>query len=197
MKITSAVFIKSCTEQAHFPKEDIPEIAFVGRSNVGKSSLINSLVLRRDLVKTSSTPGKTQVINFFKINNAFNFVDLPGYGYAKAPKEIREKWGPMIEGYLSNRKELKSVVFILDIRHLPTGDDKKMREWLDYYKIPVIYAATKTDKIKPREIEYQIEKIKETLGLQEETAILTFSAKTSMGREALWKRINGFIKDLQ
>ena len=197
MKITSTVFIKSCTEQTHFPKENIPEIAFVGRSNVGKSSLINSLVLRRDLVKTSSTPGKTQIINFFKINNAFNFVDLPGYGYAKAPKEIREKWGPMIEGYLSNRKELKAVVFILDIRHLPTGDDKKMKEWLDYYKIPAIYAATKADKIKPREIEYQIEKIKETLGLQEETAILTFSAKTSMGREALWKRINGFIKDLQ
>jgi len=180
----------------HFPKENVPEIAFVGRSNVGKSSLINSLVLRRDLVKTSSTPGKTQVVNFFKINNAFNFVDLPGYGYAKAPKEIREKWGPMIEGYLSNRKELKAVVFILDIRHLPTGDDKKMKEWLDYYKIPVIYAATKADKIKPREIEYQIEKIKETLDLQEETTILTFSAKTRMGREALWKRINGFIKDL-
>jgi GTP-binding protein len=197
MKITSAVFIKSCTEQRHFPKENITEIAFVGRSNVGKSSLINSLILRRDLVKTSSTPGKTQVINFFKINNAFNFVDLPGYGYAKAPKEIREKWGPMIEGYLSNRKELKAVVFILDIRHLPTEDDKRMREWLDYYKTPVIYAATKADKIKPREIEYQIEKIKETLGLQEETTILTFSAKTRMGREALWKIINRLIKDLQ
>ncbi len=194
MKIASAVFIKSCTEQKHFPKENIPEIAFVGRSNVGKSSLINSLVLRKDLVKTSGTPGKTQVINFFKINNAFNFVDLPGYGYAKVPKEIREKWGPMIEGYLSDRKDLKGVVFILDIRHRPTEDDKRMNEWLAHYKIPVIYAATKADKIKEREIDGQIKKIKETLGLQEETTVLTFSAKTKTGRDSLWKNIGGLLK---
>lgn len=194
MKITSAVFIKSCTEQMHFPKENVPEIAFVGRSNVGKSSLINSLVLRRDLVKTSGTPGKTQVINFFLINDAFNFVDLPGYGYAKVPKEIREKWGPMIEGYLSNRKELKAVVFILDIRHLPTEDDKRMKEWLDYYKIPVIYVATKADKIKPNEIQKHIEKIREMLELEKESAILHFSAKTKTGKDSLWKNINGLLK---
>lgn len=194
MKITSAVFIKSCTEQTHFPKENVPEIAFVGRSNVGKSSLINSLVLRRDLVKTSSTPGKTQVINFFLINDAFNFVDLPGYGYAKVPKEIRDKWGPMIEGYLSNRKELKAVVFILDIRHLPTEDDKRMKKWLDYYKIPVIYVATKADKIKPNEIIKHIEKIREILELEKENAILHFSAKTKTGKDGLWKNINGLLK---
>ncbi len=195
MKVASAIFIKSCTDEKDFPKENTPEIAFVGRSNVGKSSLINSLVLRRDLVKTSSTPGKTQVINFFKINNAFNFVDLPGYGYAKVPEEIRKKWGPMIEGYLSNRKELKTVVFILDIRHLPTEDDKRMKEWLDYYKIPVIYIATKTDKIKPSEIKKHIEKIRETLELGKENAILPFSAKTKSGKDDLWKNINRLLRN--
>ncbi|MBI5043449.1 MAG: YihA family ribosome biogenesis GTP-binding protein [Nitrospirae bacterium] len=209
MKITSAVFIKSCTGEKDFPKENMPEIAFVGRSNVGKSSLINCLVLRKNLVKTSSTPGKTQVINFFKINNAFNFVDLPGYGYAKAPRETKEKWGPMIEGYLSNRKELKCVVFILDIRHLPTeGDkrmkddirhlptegDKRMKEWLEYYKLPVIYAATKADKVKQSEIKKQIEKIMESLELERESAVFPFSAKTKTGKDILWKKINGLLR---
>ncbi len=194
MKINSAVFIKSCTGEKDFPSGNMPEIAFVGRSNVGKSSLINSLVLRKNLVKTSSTPGKTQVINFFRINNAFNFVDLPGYGYAKAPMETKEKWGPMIEGYLSNRKELKCVVFILDIRHLPTEGDKRMKEWLDYYKIPVIYVATKTDKVKQSEIKKQIEKIMKSLELERESAVFPFSAKTKIGKDILWKKINGLLK---
>lgn len=194
MKIISAVFIKSCAGQKDLPIEDMPEIAFVGRSNVGKSSLINCLVLRKNLVKTSGTPGKTQVINFFRINDAFNLVDLPGYGYAKAPRETREKWGTMIEGYLTNRKALKAVVFILDIRHLPTEDDKKMKEWLDYYNIPAIYAATKADKIKSREIDGQIKKIKDVLGLKDETAVLAFSAKTKAGRDSLLKNINGLLR---
>ena len=135
--------------------DGLPQVAFVGRSNVGKSSVINSLAGVEGLVKTGKKPGKTTEINFFLINRQFYFVDLPGYGYAKVPEEIRKKWGPMIEGYLSNRKDLKAVVFILDIRHLPTEDDKRMKEWLDYYKIPVIYVATKADKVKQREIEKQ------------------------------------------
>lgn len=194
MKIASAVFIKSCTNQKDFPMGNIPEIAFVGRSNVGKSSLINCLVLRKNLVKTSSTPGKTQVINLFKINNAFHFVDLPGYGYAKVPKEIKERWGPMIEGYLSNRKELKGVVFILDIRHLPTEDDRSMKEWLEYYNIPTIYVATKADKIKRGDIASHIGIIRKGLGLAKGSIILTFSAHNKSGRDVLWKAINTLLK---
>ena len=148
MRIAAANFVKSCMGEKDLPKNDLPEIAFAGRSNVGKSSLINCLVLRKDLVRTSRTPGKTQSINFFIINNAFYFVDLPGYGYARVPKEMRDKWRPMIEGYLSERGELKGIIFILDIRHAPTEDDRTMKEWLEYYNIPIIYIATKADKIK-------------------------------------------------
>lgn len=195
MRIAAANFVKSCMGEKDLPKNDLPEIAFAGRSNVGKSSLINCLVLRKDLVRTSRTPGKTQAINFFIINNAFYFVDLPGYGYARVPKEMRDKWRPMIEGYLSERGELKGIIFILDIRHAPTEDDRTMKEWLEYYNIPIIYIATKADKIKRGDIAGHIEMIRKGLGLAKDSAILPFSAHNSSGRDVLWKAINALLKE--
>jgi GTP-binding protein len=194
MKIASAFFVKSCVNEKDFPDDVLPEVAFVGRSNVGKSSLINILASSKNLVKTSSTPGKTQVINFFKINNAFYFVDLPGYGYARVPEDIRRRWGPMIEGYLSKREKIRGAIFILDIRHLPTEDDKRMKKWLDHYRIPVIYVATKIDKISYGEVEGQIKKIIETLGLRQDEIVHPFSARNNIGRNVLLKRIDALLK---
>lgn len=195
MKITAVNFVKSCMGGKDLPMDGLPEIAFAGRSNVGKSSLINSLVLRKNLVRTSRTPGKTQAINFFIINNAFYFVDLPGYGYARVPKEIKERWGPMIEGYLSKRGELKGIIFILDIRHAPTEDDRIMKEWLEHYNIPTIYIATKADKIKRGGIAGHIEMIRKGLGLAKDNIILPFSSHNNTSRDALWKAINALIRE--
>ncbi len=147
MKITSAEFVTSATKPSQYPTEGLPEIAFAGRSNVGKSSLINVLVNRKRLVKTSSTPGRTQLVNFFDINDYITFVDLPGYGYAKVPASVRKKWGPMIETYLSGRNTLKGVVVILDIRRTPREEEHNLIEWLEHYAIPSILVLTKTDKL--------------------------------------------------
>ena len=138
MKITSAEFVTSATKPSQYPPEGLPEIAFAGRSNVGKSSLINVLVNRKRLVKTSSTPGRTQLVNFFDINDSINFVDLPGYGYAKVPASVRKKWGPMIETYLSGRNTLKGVVVIMDIRRTPREEEQNLIDWLGHYSIASI-----------------------------------------------------------
>jgi GTP-binding protein len=193
MKIISAEFIKSAVEISHYPLESLPEIAFAGRSNVGKSSLINSLLNKKNLVKVSSSPGKTRLINFFKINNQFSFVDLPGYGFARVPPAMKKKWGKMVETYLKNRRNLKIVILILDIRHTPTENDEKMLEWLDHYKIQTVFIANKSDKIKKREKNKQVQTILNTLKRPDGRAIV-YSSKNKEGIKDLWKIIEQSIR---
>ena len=193
MKILSAEFVTSATKPDQYPPVNYPEIAFAGRSNVGKSSLINTLVNRKRLVKTSSTPGRTQLINFFDINNLITFVDLPGYGYAKVPTAVRKKWGPMIETYLSNRRTLKGVVVIMDIRRIPRQEEHELIEWLKYYSIDGILVLTKTDKLsKPKRLK-QHNAIAEALAIDPDKLIL-FSAKSRQGRDAVWDAINSLTE---
>ena len=188
MIIKSAEFVTSAVQKSQYPEEGLPEIAFAGRSNVGKSSLINTLVNRKRLVKTSSTPGRTQLINFFDINQSLTFVDLPGYGYARVPAAVRKKWGPMIETYLSARQTLKGVVIIMDIRRLPREEEQNLIHWLAHYSIASILVLTKTDKLSKTKLIKQQAAIVEALAVEREDAIL-FSAKTRRGRDAVWDAI--------
>ena len=193
MIIKSAEFVKSAVKASQYPSEALPEIAFAGRSNVGKSSLINTLVNRKHLVKTSSTPGRTQLINFFIINKTFLFIDLPGYGYAKVPASVKKSWGPMIETYLSTRKTLKGVVLIMDVRRVPGIQELNFIEWLDYYGIPNILVLTKVDKLsKTKQIKQQLS-IADSLSIDNKDLIL-FSAKSRLGKEALWDAIEKLIE---
>jgi GTP-binding protein len=192
MIIKSTDFVKSAVKPSHYPTAILPEIAFSGRSNVGKSSLINTLVNRKRLVKTSSTPGRTQLINFFDINNAFSFVDLPGFGYAKVPKSIKKTWGPMVETYLSTRKTLKGVVLIMDIRRMTGPHELEFIEWLRYYTIPSILILTKTDKLSKSKQMNQHNAIAKILGIDRNGLIL-FSAKSRMGKDATWAAIEQLI----
>ena len=188
MKILSAEFVTSAVKPAQYPPVKYPEMAFAGRSNVGKSSLINTLVNRKHLVKTSSTPGRTQLINFFNINNNLTFVDLPGYGYAKVPVAVRKNWGPMIETYLSTRKTLKGVVVIMDIRRIPRQEEHDLIDWLKYFSIAGILVLTKTDKLsKPKRLKQHIA-IAEALAVAPDKLIL-FSAKSRQGKDAIWDAI--------
>jgi GTP-binding protein len=192
MFIKSAEFVKSAIKPSQYPPAILPEIAFAGRSNVGKSSLINALVNRKHLVKTSRTPGRTQLINFFNINGIFSFVDLPGYGYAKVPKSIRKTWGPMIETYLSARKALKGVVLIMDIRRIPYQEELNFVEWLDRFGLPNILILTKMDKLsKTKQIKQQ-HSIAETLDVAKDDLIL-FSAKSRQGKDSVWKAIQKLL----
>jgi len=192
MIIKSAEFIKSAVKPSHYPLADLPEIAFAGRSNVGKSSLINTLVNRKRLVKTSSTPGRTQLINFFNINETFSFVDLPGYGYAKVPAHIRKNWGPMIETFLTTRKTLKGVTLIMDIRRTPRREEMDFIDWLDHLNIPKILVVTKADKLSKTKQTRQLALIAETLDTGRPDLIL-FSAKTRLGKETVWSVIKDLI----
>ena len=188
MKILSAEFITSATKPDQYPPVKYPEMAFAGRSNVGKSSLINTLVNRKRLVKTSSTPGRTQLINFFDINNLITFVDLPGYGYAKVPTAVRKKWGPMIETYLSGRRSLKGVVVIMDIRRVPREEEHNLIAWLEHYSIARILVLTKTDKLSKTKQNKQRAAIANSLNVDPSHLIL-FSAKSRKGRDAVWDAI--------
>lgn len=192
MIIKSADFVKSAVNPSHYPPAILPEIAFSGRSNVGKSSLINTLVNRKRLVKTSSTPGRTQLINFFNINNAFSFVDLPGFGYARVPESIKRTWGPMVEAYLTTRKTLKGVVLIMDIRRVPGAQELEFIEWLRYYRIPSILILTKADKLSKSKQMNQHIAITKILGVDRNDLIL-FSAKSRMGKDAIWAAIEQLI----
>lgn len=182
MIIRSAEFVKSAVKPEHYPDEDTPEIAFVGRSNVGKSSLINTLLNRRSLVKTSSTPGRTQLINFFNINDAFMFVDLPGYGYARVPQSVTKTWGSMIETYLSSRKTLRGVVMLMDIRREPGKDEDDLISWFKHYDIPAIYVLTKADKFSNQQRVVNYNRCVKSLGL-DPSQLIAFSAKTRLGKE--------------
>jgi GTP-binding protein len=188
MLIKSAEFVTSAVEAQQYPPGYLPEFAFVGRSNVGKSSLINTLVSRKKLVLTSSTPGKTRLINFFCVNGAFMFVDLPGYGYARVPEVERRKWRPMIERYLSERENLKAVVVILDIRRTPSGEDHQLFDWLDRHEIASIPVVTKVDKLSKAGQAKQLQLIADALKANPSDLIF-FSSKSRQGRDALWRTI--------
>jgi GTP-binding protein len=192
MIIKSAEFIKSAVKPAQYPDAVLPEFAFTGRSNVGKSSLINTLVNRKRLVKTSATPGRTQLINFFLINKTFSFVDLPGFGYAKVPASVRKKWGPMIETYLSTRKTLKGVALIMDVRRIPSLQDLNFIEWLYYYNIPGILILTKADKLSKTKQLTQQATIAKALSVDKDDLVL-FSAKSRLGKDVVWDAIQELI----
>lgn len=186
MKITSAEFVKSAFERSHWTTDGLPEIAFLGRSNVGKSSLINSLLLRKGLARTSNTPGRTQSINFFLINDRIYFADLPGYGYARVSKTMRADWGKMAEEYLSDRDELALCVQLVDSRHEPTALDKQLNGWLLHNNKPHIVVATKADKLSSNELK---KSIAATRKLFSASKVLPYSAKTGRGRDELWSEI--------
>ena len=189
MKIVSADFILSATSPAHYPPADLPEVAFAGRSNVGKSSLINTLVRRKGLARTSNTPGRTQEINFFTVNGRIAFIDLPGYGYAKVPEKIRKNWGPMIEAYLSGRQTLRLVVLILDIRRDPSPEDRQLIAWLQFYGIPFLIALTKIDKVTRNQRGERQRLVGERLDLATGHPLILFSARTGEGKDLLWREI--------
>ena len=186
MKIVSADFIKSAYSRAHWVDAALPEIAFLGRSNVGKSSLINSLLLRRGLARTSNTPGRTQCINFFLINDSFYFVDLPGYGYAKVSKAMRADWGKMAEEYLADRPQLDLCVQLIDSRHPPTPLDQQLNEWLIHNRKPHLAVATKSDKLSNNDLRKSLNAARKALVA---TTIIPYSAQTGRGRDELWTEI--------
>ena len=194
MIIKSAEFVTSAVRQSHYPPAHLPEIAFAGRSNVGKSSLINTLVNRKNLVKTSSTPGRTQLINFFNINQSLMFVDLPGFGYARVPKKIQKEWGPMIENYLSTRSTLKGVVLIMDLRRTPGRQESDLINWLYHYDIPCILVMTKTDKLKKSKRVLHQKQAAEALQIDPEDLLL-FSTKSRQGKERIWDEISRLVQD--
>lgn len=192
MKITSAEFIKSAFNESHWTTDGLPEIAFLGRSNVGKSSLINSLLQRKGLARTSNTPGRTQSINFFLINEQFYFVDLPGYGYAKVSKTMRADWGKMAEEYLAERGELALSVQLIDSRHSPTELDRQLHEWLVYHQKNHVIVATKADKLSSNKLKKSLQEIEAAIGT--ESKIIPFSSQTGKGRDALWQEIGKALK---
>jgi len=197
MKITSAEFVKSAVWPNQYPPATMPEIAFVGRSNVGKSSLINALVGRKSLAKTSNTPGRTQLINFFTVNSSLFFVDLPGYGFAKVPRSVKKDWGDMIETYLRERRNLALVVFILDVRRDPSAEDLSLRDWLDHYRIPYAAILTKSDKLSNQQALGRKKLIEKAMGKGASGNTILFSAKTRKGAEELWQFIERHLSGLE
>lgn len=174
---------------SQYPIGDFPEIALVGRSNVGKSSLINKMVNRKALARTSSTPGKTRTINFYNINDILYFVDLPGYGYAKVSKEEKAKWGKIIEEYLNERESLRFVILLVDSRHEPTKDDVLMLQWIKASKKKVVVVATKADKLTKNQLSKSMYVIKKTLTMEQDDMLVFFSSQTGAGRDELWRVI--------
>ena len=193
MIIQSACFVTSAPSVAACPASAWPEIAFAGRSNVGKSSLVNTLLNRKGLVRTSSTPGRTQMLNFFSVNEALHFVDLPGYGFAKAPRAVRERWQPMVRGYLGGRTNLKAVVWLLDARREPSDEDLEFLDWLEEAGRPTIPVVTKVDKLSRNELIRQLQAIARATGLAKEL-FTPFSAVTRQGRDEIWERIEAALQ---
>ncbi|MDQ1269542.1 MAG: putative GTP-binding protein EngB [Thermodesulfobacteriota bacterium] len=192
MKIRAVEFIKSAVKPAQYPEYDFPEIAFAGRSNVGKSSLINTLINRKDMVKTSSRPGCTQLINFFLVNDGLSLVDLPGYGYAKVSKQIRAQWQPMVETYMGTRKTLLGLILLIDIRRDPGKEELEMVRWLETKQIPCLLVLTKADKLS------KIKQLKQfdaacTAFNRDRNGIVLFSAKNRQGRQTIWDEIHNLI----
>ncbi len=182
-----------CGVTSKFPDNRLAEVAFAGKSNVGKSSLINALMNRKSLARTSSQPGKTQTINFYNINDAMYLVDLPGYGYAKASESEKKKWGKMVESYLQSSRQLRAVFLLIDIRHDPSANDKMMYDWIVHQSYDPIIVATKLDKIKRSQIEKNVKAIRIGLNVKPGTKILPFSAETKQGREEIWRLMDEVI----
>ncbi|MFZ5876691.1 MAG: ribosome biogenesis GTP-binding protein YihA/YsxC [Nitrospirota bacterium] len=195
MLVRDAEFIRACVHPKDFPRTGWPEIAFVGRSNVGKSSLLNALLGRKRLAKISATPGKTQTVNFFAVNKSVFFVDLPGYGYAKVPQAVQRAWRSFIEAYLSERDTLRAVVLLVDARHPPTELDAAMHHWLASYRVPEIVVATKADQVPRGRRRDAQERIAATLGLAERESVVFVSSQTGEGRPSLWARIDEAVAD--
>ena len=182
-----------CGITSRLPENLLPEVAFAGKSNVGKSSLINGLLNRKALARTSAQPGKTQTINFYNVNRELYFVDLPGYGYAKVSKEVQEQWGTMIERYLKSSGQLKAVLLLIDIRHEPKKHDKEMYDWIVYHGYQPVIVATKLDKISKGQVAKQVKMIKTVLSVLPDTKVIPFSAVTKQGRDELWELISSVI----
>jgi GTP-binding protein len=194
MKVTSAKFIAAATTPASFAKDHRPEVAFLGRSNVGKSSLINSLLGVKGLARTSSTPGRTQSINFFLIDDAFYFVDLPGYGYAKTSRENRQAWGDLIEKYLAQRKQLVLSILIVDARHEPSPLDLQMKSWLEHFGLTYLAVSTKIDKLSSNERRNSLQRTQKTLNTE---SVIPYSSLTREGTGKIWEAIRAGIATTQ
>lgn len=192
VRIDTAEFMLGAARLSQLPREGLPEIALAGRSNVGKSSLLNKLTGRRKLARISRTPGKTRELNLYKINERLIVVDLPGYGFAKVPEKVREEWGELIESYLNSREELAAIVHLIDARHAPTGDDVQMHEWIRHYRVPALIAVTKVDKIARGKRAAALRKVRNMLEPGEETPVVFFSAETGEGSKELW----GWMRDV-
>ncbi len=193
MKVHQAEIVISAVGPKQYPTDRLPEIALAGRSNVGKSSFINTVIQRKNLARTSSKPGKTQTLNFYLIEKLFYFVDVPGYGYAKVSKTERAKWGQMIEEYLTNRNDLKAVISLVDFRHAPSSDDIQMYEFLKYYEIPVIVVATKADKIPRSKWDGQKKMIKKALNFETSDDFIVFSSISKLGFDEAWQAIESYL----
>ena len=190
MKVTSAEFLKSAFKESDWPRDSRREVAFLGRSNVGKSSVINSLLGVRNLARTSSTPGRTQSLNFFTINDAYRFVDLPGFGYARVPKDIKSTWGEMVTSFLAKRLQLVLSIHLVDSRHEPTKQDLQLHEWLEVSNKPRLVVATKSDKLSNNELKTNLGHIARVL---DDDSVMAYSAKSGRGREELWRAIKSAI----
>ena len=195
INLQMAEFVRSAAKKEDFPRDGLPQIVFSGRSNVGKSSVINRLLGRKNFARVGSAPGKTTHINYFRIDGKFYLVDLPGYGYAKVSNEIKAKWGKMIERYLHGSKQLRAVFLLIDIRHDPSANDKTMYDWVVHQGFEPIIIATKLDKIKRSQVQKQIKAIKEGLNLLPGTKVIPFSAETKQGRDEIWEVINSLRED--
>ncbi|MFS0780714.1 ribosome biogenesis GTP-binding protein YihA/YsxC [Bacillus sp. 1P06AnD] len=193
MKVTSADIVISAVKPEQYPDTHLPEFALAGRSNVGKSSFINKMIQRKSLARTSSKPGKTQTLNFFIINEALHFVDVPGYGFAKVSKTERAAWGKMIETYLTTREQLRAAIQIVDLRHPPSKDDIMMYDFFKHYEIPCIIIATKADKIPKGKWQKHLKVVRETLQVEKSDQLILFSSETGLGKEEAWKAIRAFM----
>lgn len=190
MVLKEARYVCSAVKSSQYPLDELPEIALVGRSNVGKSSLINTLVGRRSLARTSSRPGRTQTINFYLVDEEFYLVDLPGYGFAQVPKRVRDTWGPMIEGYLSGRRELAGIILLVDARHSANANDVQMADWLHHHRLPFGVVATKVDKVSRGHRKGRMQELATAFGADD---VLAFSAKTGHGKDEVLQLIEEFV----
>lgn len=193
MKINNAEFVISAVRKQQYPNDPLPEIALAGRSNVGKSSFINQMIRKKKLARTSSTPGKTQTLNFYKINRQFYFVDVPGYGYAKVSKKEKERWGAMMEEYFQTRKSLQTVLLVTDLRHPPTKDDLQMFVYLQHFQIPIAVIATKYDKVKKKDQHKCIRQTENAFHVKQGIDLIPFSSQTGEGRDEVWSLLKAYL----